>query len=183
MKKEQGNGTGKGENTSKVENTPNNLVDSSPIKAAKSGKTTKGFDTEYFTAPNTGKKIKAAVDGNAAVPVDKVNTYARGKVADVGDELKSLQKLKQTNRKAFDADLKNEKLLDSLKQRNHNFQRSKAMKDNLEKAGLTENLRFARHHRDLVRRFGRFPHRNQILNRESTEAELEYLTSDEAFHG
>lgn len=52
-----------------------------------------------------------------------------------------------------------------------------------EKAGLTENVRFAKHHRDIVRRFGRFPHRNQILNRQSTEAELEYLASDEAFHG
>ena len=52
-----------------------------------------------------------------------------------------------------------------------------------EKAGLTENLRFAKHHREIVRRFGRFPHRNRILNRQSTEAELEYLASDEAFHG
>ena len=52
-----------------------------------------------------------------------------------------------------------------------------------EKAGLTENLRFAKHHREIVRRFGRFPHRNRIMNRQSTEAELEYLASDEAFHG
>lgn len=52
-----------------------------------------------------------------------------------------------------------------------------------DKAGLTDNLRFAKHHRDIVRRFGRFPHRNQVLNRQSTEAELEYLASDEAFHG
>lgn len=50
-------------------------------------------------------------------------------------------------------------------------------------AGLMDNLKFAKHHRELIRRFGRFPHRNKILGRESTEAELAYLASDEAFHG
>lgn len=52
-----------------------------------------------------------------------------------------------------------------------------------EAAGLNENLRFARHHRDLVRRFGRFPHRNAPLGRESTAEELDYLASREAFTG
>ena len=51
------------------------------------------------------------------------------------------------------------------------------------KAGLEENLRFATHHRDLIRRFGRFPHRNRILGRESTPEELDYLCSPEAFTG
>jgi uncharacterized protein (DUF924 family) len=50
-------------------------------------------------------------------------------------------------------------------------------------AGLEYNLKFARHHQDIIRRFGRFPHRNAILGRESTAAELAYLASDEAFHG
>lgn len=50
-----------------------------------------------------------------------------------------------------------------------------------EKAGLDDNARFARHHREIVRRFGRFPHRNHALGRESTPEELEYLASDEAF--
>lgn len=50
-------------------------------------------------------------------------------------------------------------------------------------AGLVDNLRFARHHRDIVRRFGRFPHRNAILGRQSTPQELAYLGSEEAFHG
>lgn len=52
-----------------------------------------------------------------------------------------------------------------------------------EAAGLADNLKFAQHHRDIVRRFGRFPHRNKILGRQSTEAEQAYLESDEAFHG
>lgn len=52
-----------------------------------------------------------------------------------------------------------------------------------EAAGLVDNLRFARHHRELVQRFGRFPHRNAILGRESTAGERAYLASKEAFTG
>jgi uncharacterized protein (DUF924 family) len=37
---------------------------------------------------------------------------------------------------------------------------------------------FARLHRDIISRFGRFPHRNKILNRESTAEEAEYLAGD-----
>ena len=50
-------------------------------------------------------------------------------------------------------------------------------------AGLTDNLRFAEHHRGIVSRFGRFPHRNAILGRESTPEELDYLASPQAFKG
>ncbi len=49
--------------------------------------------------------------------------------------------------------------------------------------GLENGLHFARHHQALIRRFGRFPHRNAILGRSSTAEELAYLASDEAFHG
>jgi len=69
------------------------------------------------------------------------------------------------------------------------FMHSEALADQdksvtlFEAAGLAENLKFAKHHRDIVRRFGRFPHRNKILGRPSTEAEQAYLESDEAFHG
>ena len=52
-----------------------------------------------------------------------------------------------------------------------------------EKAGLLQNLRYAKHHRGIVKQYGRFPHRNKILKRRSTDAELEYLKSDEAFLG
>ena len=50
-------------------------------------------------------------------------------------------------------------------------------------AGLEGNLRWAKHHREIVRRFGRFPHRNTILGRTSTQEELAWLASDEAFRG
>jgi uncharacterized protein (DUF924 family) len=50
-------------------------------------------------------------------------------------------------------------------------------------AGLASNARFARHHRALIRRFGRFPHRNKSLGRASTPEELAYLASSKAFTG
>ena len=36
-------------------------------------------------------------------------------------------------------------------------------------------LDYARRHRDIVERFGRFPHRNDILGRQSTPEEIEFL--------
>lgn len=44
-----------------------------------------------------------------------------------------------------------------------------------EQAGLDDNLGYARHHRDVIRRFGRFPHRNEALGRESSAEERAYL--------
>ena len=38
-----------------------------------------------------------------------------------------------------------------------------------------DQLRFAEQHRDIIRRFGRFPHRNALLGRESTPEEQEFL--------
>ena len=43
------------------------------------------------------------------------------------------------------------------------------------KAGNTENLKYAEDHADIVRRFGRFPHRNGTLNRETTPEEQAFL--------
>ncbi len=52
-----------------------------------------------------------------------------------------------------------------------------------EKARLEQNLHFARHHRELIRKFGRFPHRNAVLGRVNTPEEQAYLSSNEAFLG
>ena len=38
-----------------------------------------------------------------------------------------------------------------------------------------EQLRYALRHREIIERFGRFPHRNRVLGRESTAAEIEFL--------
>ena len=50
-------------------------------------------------------------------------------------------------------------------------------------ANLENNVRFAEHHQAIIKELGRFPHRNAILGRVSTKAEIEYLESDRAFKG
>jgi uncharacterized protein (DUF924 family) len=52
-----------------------------------------------------------------------------------------------------------------------------------EAAGLNGNLEYAQHHRNIIKQFGRFPHRNAILGRQSTSDETDYLTSANAFLG
>ena len=42
---------------------------------------------------------------------------------------------------------------------------------------------YAREHRDIVARFGRFPHRNEALSRESTADELVYMAGDVPTYG
>ncbi len=44
-----------------------------------------------------------------------------------------------------------------------------------ERARFAEFLDYARRHREVIARFGRFPHRNAVLGRDSTAAEREYL--------
>jgi uncharacterized protein (DUF924 family) len=44
------------------------------------------------------------------------------------------------------------------------------------------DLRYAERHRDIIRRFGRFPHRNQILGRRTTSEEQRFL-DDGGFAG
>ncbi|MGH1440305.1 MAG: DUF924 family protein [Cellvibrionaceae bacterium] len=44
-----------------------------------------------------------------------------------------------------------------------------------EKNGIQSTLEFEHKHRDIIVRFGRYPHRNAILNRESSTEELEFL--------
>ena len=41
--------------------------------------------------------------------------------------------------------------------------------------GLEKNLDFERRHKAMIDRFGRFPHRNALLGRESTAEEIEFL--------
>jgi len=60
------------------------------------------------------------------------------------------------------------------------FEHSESLADQvlcceLMKAFDAEQLRYAIRHREIIERFGRFPHRNAILGRESTPAELEFL--------
>lgn len=43
------------------------------------------------------------------------------------------------------------------------------------KEKLSASVDYAIRHRDVIEQFGRFPHRNPILGRESTKEELAYL--------
>jgi uncharacterized protein (DUF924 family) len=43
------------------------------------------------------------------------------------------------------------------------------------KAGNAENLGYAERHADIIRRFGRFPHRNRLLGRATTPEEQAFL--------
>lgn len=43
------------------------------------------------------------------------------------------------------------------------------------KLGNKESLHFAELHRDIIKKYSRFPHRNKILGRESTAEEIEFL--------
>ncbi len=49
-----------------------------------------------------------------------------------------------------------------------------------EALGIEKNLLFARDHRDVIARYGRFPSRNAALNRASTPEELDYLSRPDA---
>jgi uncharacterized protein (DUF924 family) len=60
------------------------------------------------------------------------------------------------------------------------FEHSESLEDqklacDLMKDFDTDQLRYAIRHREIIERFGRFPHRNGILGRESTAAEIEFL--------
>lgn len=41
--------------------------------------------------------------------------------------------------------------------------------------GMEDNYRFELKHKEIIERFGRYPHRNLILNRQSTPEELAFL--------
>ncbi|MFI5002039.1 MAG: DUF924 family protein [Reyranellales bacterium] len=47
--------------------------------------------------------------------------------------------------------------------------------------GGEDNTKYAVEHRDIVARFGRFPHRNDVLERASTPDELDYLKTAKRF--
>lgn len=47
--------------------------------------------------------------------------------------------------------------------------------------GDEDNVKYAIGHRDIIARFGRFPHRNDVLGRECTAEELDYLRTADRF--
>src|SRR5690606_25841534 len=61
------------------------------------------------------------------------------------------------------------------------FERLRAEAPALCHESIDQNLAFARLHRDIVARFGRFPHRNAVLERENTPEETEFLRDGPRF--
>ena len=47
--------------------------------------------------------------------------------------------------------------------------------------GSADGSKWAEHHRGIVEKFGRCPHRNAILGRQSTPEELEFLQREPSF--
>lgn len=50
-----------------------------------------------------------------------------------------------------------------------------------EKLGNESNLRYENEHKAIIDRFGRYPSRNEILSRESSPEELEFLKTNKGF--
>jgi uncharacterized protein (DUF924 family) len=51
-------------------------------------------------------------------------------------------------------------------------ERSIALNESL---GEADSVKYAHHHHGIIQRFGRFPHRNEILGRETTPEEARFL--------
>ena len=113
-----------------------------------------------------------------------LNMY-RGQAKSFATEAMGIETARQAIDKGFDKQIAQDRLMFMYMP----FMHSENMQDQdyalqlFRDAGLEENLKFALHHRSIVERFGRFPHRNPILGRASSAAEIAYMNSDEAFTG
>lgn len=50
-----------------------------------------------------------------------------------------------------------------------------------EEIGNDEALKYALEHRDIIEKFGRFPHRNKALNRDTSDAEKAFMQGHEGY--
>ncbi len=108
----------------------------------------------------------------------------RGKVASFDTQKKAIALSYFAIKKGFDKKLSTEYLIFLFMPLMH----SEDINDQLLSVELCQkyrlsNLEFANHHYNIIKQFGRFPHRNKILDRTSTVTEIAYLNSDNAFLG
>lgn len=47
--------------------------------------------------------------------------------------------------------------------------------DLYKKNGVKDNLDYEIRHMEIIRKFGRYPHRNEVLGRKSTKQKMEFL--------
>ena len=109
----------------------------------------------------------------------------RGKPASFAGEAQARRVAAEAIARGFDATLNDEQkgflYLPFMHSEDLDDQRRSV--DLYERAGLEDGLKWARHHLAIVERFGRFPHRNAVLGRESTPEERAYLEQEDAFKG
>jgi uncharacterized protein (DUF924 family) len=102
----------------------------------------------------------------------------RGKPAAFSTDRVALDLAKSAVERGYDRELKtiHEKLFLFLPyEHSENLADQTKSVELISKLGDEEYTRYAEAHRAVIERFGRFPHRNEILGRSSTAAELEFL--------
>lgn len=106
----------------------------------------------------------------------------RGTPRAFATDLKALATAKETTARGFDLALppvrrsfvylpfEHSENLDDQKESVRLFQKLAA-----EHPAMAGYVEYAEHHMEVIRRFGRFPHRNAVLGRASTPAEIEFI--------
>lgn len=98
-------------------------------------------------------------------------------------DAKALNVAKETVRKKFDQNLlpMQRMFLYLPYEHSENFEDQEQSVKLFENLGNELALRYAIEHRDVIIQFGRFPHRNAILGRESTPEEIRFLEGKAVF--
>ena len=111
-----------------------------------------------------------------------LNMY-RGKAKSFKTEQQAIRISLHAINKGFDKELKSDELLFLFMPLMHseNITHQEMQVELFDKYNF--NIDYSQHHRDIVKKYGRFPHRNKILGRKSSEIETEYLLSSGAFKG
>lgn len=109
----------------------------------------------------------------------------RGKAKSFSTEQQAVEVTKYAIEKGYDHEIQNDRVafLYMPLMHSENMDNQNLAVQCFEKVALERNIYFAKHHREIVETYGRFPHRNAALGRKSSQAEMDYLNSDKAFTG
>ena len=150
--------------------------------------------TDELVRDRFGGTVEAALNGE----IDDWALTPRGALASIILLDQFTRNIYRDTPRSFDGDGQALRLASNLVDRNDDrllarverwfaympFEHSEFLNDQLESVrlfeqlaqdGLQEPLSWAIKHYDVIKRFGRFPHRNAILGRESTADEIEFL--------
>ncbi|MCF6190601.1 MAG: DUF924 domain-containing protein [Cocleimonas sp.] len=109
----------------------------------------------------------------------------RGTAKSFSTEQQAVEITKHAIKEGFDTEVPNDNVsfLYMPLMHSENLDNQKLAVQCFEKAKLEGNVKFAKHHRGIIEKYGRFPHRNEALGRVSSQVEMDYLNSDKAFMG